>query len=50
MATTEVDVVVAEIGIEPNADLAKSSGLIVGSGIIVNEMLRTHDPDIYAAG
>ena len=47
----EVDVVVAEIGIEPpNADLAKSSGLIVGSGIIVNEMLRTHDPDVYAAG
>ena len=46
----EVDVVVAGIGIEPNADLAKSSGLIVGSGIIVNEMLRTHDPDIYAAG
>jgi NAD(P)H-nitrite reductase large subunit len=35
----EVDVVVAGIGIEPNSILAKSSGLSVGSGIIVNEML-----------
>ena len=46
----EVDTVVTGIGIEPNADLAKSSGLSVGNGIIVNEMLRTSDPDIYAAG
>ena len=46
----EVDTVVTGIGIEPNADLAKSSGLSVGNGIMVNEMLRTSDPDVYAAG
>ncbi len=45
-----VDVVVAGIGIEPNVDLAQSAGLSVQSGILVDEMLRTSDPDIYAAG
>jgi 3-phenylpropionate/trans-cinnamate dioxygenase ferredoxin reductase subunit len=45
-----VDVVVAGIGIEPNVDLAESAGLTVRNGIVVDEMLRTSDPDIYAAG
>jgi NADPH-dependent 2,4-dienoyl-CoA reductase/sulfur reductase-like enzyme len=47
---TAVDVVVAGIGIEPNVDLAKSAGLAVDGGIIVDERLRTSNPDIYAAG
>jgi NADPH-dependent 2,4-dienoyl-CoA reductase/sulfur reductase-like enzyme len=45
-----VDAVVAGIGIEPNLDLAKSVGLSVGDGILVDESLRTSSPDIYAAG
>jgi 3-phenylpropionate/trans-cinnamate dioxygenase ferredoxin reductase component len=46
----EADVVVAGIGIEPNVDLAKAAGLDVRSGIIVDEMLRTSHPHIFAAG
>jgi 3-phenylpropionate/trans-cinnamate dioxygenase ferredoxin reductase subunit len=45
-----VDAVVAGIGIEPNVDLAQSAGLTIRDGILVDEMLRTSDPDIYAAG
>lgn len=44
------DVVVAGIGILPNTELAESAGLQVEDGIIVDEFLRTSDPDIYAAG
>lgn len=46
----EVDGVVAGIGIRPNLDLAKGSGLQVDNGIIVNEHLQTSAPDIFAAG
>lgn len=45
-----VDGVVAGIGLEPNIELAQSAGLKTDNGIIVDEFLRTHDPDIYAAG
>ncbi len=45
-----VDGVVAGVGVEPNVELAQAVGLQVDNGIIVNEMLRTSDPDIYAAG
>jgi NADPH-dependent 2,4-dienoyl-CoA reductase/sulfur reductase-like enzyme len=31
-------------------ELAKSGGLEVGNGIVVNEYLETSSPDIYAAG
>ena len=45
-----VDVVVAGIGVTPNVELARSAGLEVDNGIVVDEFLRTSDPDIYAAG
>jgi NADPH-dependent 2,4-dienoyl-CoA reductase/sulfur reductase-like enzyme len=45
-----VDVVVAGLGIVPNADLARSAGLTVDNGIHVSEYLRTSDPDVFAAG
>jgi NADPH-dependent 2,4-dienoyl-CoA reductase/sulfur reductase-like enzyme len=45
-----VDVVIAGIGITPNIDLAKSAGLKTGNGIVVDELLRTDNPDIFAAG
>ncbi len=46
----EVDGVVAGIGIHPNLDLARQTGLDVDNGIIVNEQLQTSQPEIYAAG
>ena len=46
----EVDAVVAGIGIEPNVTLAQRAGLKVDNGIVVDEFLRTTEPDIYAAG
>ncbi len=45
-----VDSVVAGIGIIVNAGLAEAAGLRVDNGIVVDEHLRTSDPDIYAAG
>jgi 3-phenylpropionate/trans-cinnamate dioxygenase ferredoxin reductase component len=45
-----VDGVVAGIGIEPNGRLAQAAGLEVDNGIVVDALLRTSHPDIYAAG
>jgi 3-phenylpropionate/trans-cinnamate dioxygenase ferredoxin reductase component len=45
-----VDGVVAGLGIEPNVDLARAPGLEIQDGIVVDELLRTSHPDIYAAG
>ncbi len=45
-----VDGVVAGIGIEPAVELARAAGLEVNNGIVVDEHLRTTNPDIYAAG
>ncbi len=44
------DAVVAGIGIKPETTLAESAGLLVDNGIVLNELLQTSDPDIYAAG
>jgi NADPH-dependent 2,4-dienoyl-CoA reductase/sulfur reductase-like enzyme len=45
-----VDVVVAGLGIAPNVDVAEQAGVHVENGIVVDELLRTDVPDIYAAG
>jgi len=45
-----VDAVVAGVGIEPNVALAKTIGIEVENGIIVDEFLRTNHSDVYAAG
>jgi len=45
-----VDGVIAGLGIEPNVELATAAGLRVENGIVVDEFLRTSDPNIYAAG
>lgn len=45
-----VDGVIAGIGILPNIELAQAAGIRVEDGIVVDEYLRTHQPDIYAAG
>lgn len=46
------DLVILAIGARPNVELARSVGLTIGAtgGIVVDEFLRTNDPDIYAGG
>ncbi|MDJ0615093.1 MAG: FAD-dependent oxidoreductase [Rhizobiaceae bacterium] len=46
----DVDFVLVGIGIIPNAELAADAGLLVETGIVVNENCQTSNPDIYAAG
>jgi nitrite reductase (NADH) large subunit len=42
--------VIMAVGIRPNADIAKAAGLAVNRGIIVDDGMRTSDPDILALG
>lgn len=48
----EVDYVVLAVGVVPNVQLARGCGLALGptGAIVVDEFLRTSDPDIYAGG
>ena len=48
----KADVVILGIGVTPNIELAQKAGLEVkeGSGIYVDEFMRTSDKDIFAAG
>jgi nitrite reductase (NADH) large subunit len=46
----EADLVVMGVGIVPNAELAKSAGLYCERGIVVNDVMQTFDPAIYAVG
>jgi len=47
---TVVDGVVAGIGIQPNLALARKARVRTAGGIVVDEFLRTSQPNIYAAG
>ena len=44
------DLVVMAIGIRPNIDLAKRCDLEINRGIVVDDTMRTSDPDIFAVG
>jgi rhodanese-related sulfurtransferase len=48
----ETDLALLAIGVRPEKELAEKAGLAIGErgGIVVDEMLRTSDPDIYAIG
>ena len=48
----ETGMVILSIGIKPENELAKAAGLDLGErgGIIVDEGMRTSDPDIFAVG
>ena len=48
----ETELVILAIGIKPDAELAKKSGLEIGTlgGIKVNQYLQTSNSDIYAIG
>jgi len=46
----DIDFAIVGIGVTPNDQLAKESGLEVANGIVVDEFARTSDPSIFAAG
>lgn len=46
----DFDLVIMAIGVKPDTALAKSAGLNVNLGIVVNDYMQTSDENIYAAG
>jgi NAD(P)H-nitrite reductase large subunit len=46
----EVDLVISATGVRPNIAYLKASGLELNTGILVNNLMQTSHPDIYAAG
>lgn len=46
----EADLIVMAVGIRPNVQLAKDSGIEVNRGIVVNDLLQTSVPNVYAVG
>jgi nitrite reductase (NADH) large subunit len=44
------DLVVISAGIRPNKELAQEGGLEVDRAIVVDDQLRTSDPDVYGVG
>ncbi len=46
------DLVIMSVGVKPNSELAQAAGLALGprGHIVVDDHLRTSDPDIFAAG
>lgn len=48
--THAADLVVMGVGVTPNTTLAEAADLEVDRGVIVDEMLRTSDSSIFAAG
>ena len=48
----EVDLALVAVGVRPESDLARAAGLEVTQkgAIVVDEHMRTSDPDIYAVG
>jgi 3-phenylpropionate/trans-cinnamate dioxygenase ferredoxin reductase component len=49
-AVVEGDLVVVGIGATPRDELARDAGLTLENGIVVDELLRTSAPDVFAAG
>lgn len=44
------DLVLISTGVSANLELAKSAGLVINRGVVVNEHMLTSNPDIFAAG
>jgi len=44
------DLIVVGVGVVPNDDLARSAGLAVDDGVLVDDRLQTSDPNIWAIG
>ncbi len=48
--TLRCDMVVLAIGVTPNVDIVKGSGIEVNQGVIVDSKMQTNKKNIYAAG
>lgn len=48
--TIDADLVLLAAGVRPNTELAEAAGLAVDNGVVVDPLLRTSDPEIYALG
>jgi rubredoxin-NAD+ reductase len=48
--TLHTDLVLSAVGLRPRVELARSSGLAVNRGIVVDAQLRSSDVDIFALG
>ncbi len=50
--TVTAELVILSIGVKPNSELAKAAGLNVNArgGVVVDEYMRTSDPNIYSVG
>ncbi|MFQ5442229.1 MAG: nitrite reductase large subunit NirB [Thermodesulfobacteriota bacterium] len=46
----DADIVVMSVGIRPNVELARSSGIYCQKGIVVGDTMQTYDPAVYALG
>ncbi len=46
----KTDLVVIAVGVRPSISFLKEAELALNQGLIVDETMRTSDPDIYAAG
>jgi 3-phenylpropionate/trans-cinnamate dioxygenase ferredoxin reductase component len=46
----EGDAVVVAVGAAPRTELAVGAGLLVDGGVVVDELLATSHPDVFAAG
>lgn len=49
-SSVEADLVVMAVGIKPDVQLAKDSGVYVNRGIVVNDFMETSVPNVYAVG
>jgi len=47
---SRADMVIVAAGVRPRIDLARDAGLETDKGIVVDDTLRTSDPNIFAAG
>ena len=48
--TIDCDVVVLGVGVKPRTALAEAAGLTIENGVVVDELLRTSAPNVWAAG
>lgn len=49
-STADAELIVMAVGIKPNVELAKKSGVQINRGIIVNDYMETNIPGIFALG
>jgi NADPH-dependent 2,4-dienoyl-CoA reductase/sulfur reductase-like enzyme len=49
-AEVTADLLLVGVGVVPDVELAEAAGLEVDNGVLVDEHLRTSDPDVVAAG